>query len=168
MDGAGNFWLALPRPAAVGPAGAGGMDKMKPYDPGVRMDDAAGTPRPFMRNPDFTPVAGADKPWLYTCGLAGPVRMEIPLAPAGSAARTFRVTLMFCELERPPARRTFDVLLQGKPVLTAFDVLAEAKAVGTALTREFTVSVNDQLTIELRGRTPPGPILNAIAIMAIP
>ena len=91
--------------------------------------------------------------------------MEIPLAPSGSPARTFRVTLMFCELDTPAVPRTFTVLLQDKPVLTGFNVLAETKAPGKALSKEFTVSASDQLTVELRGQAPPGPILNAVSIV---
>jgi len=168
IDQSGDVWLAFPRPWAIGPEGGGGMGKLNPYEPGITMSDAGGPVRPFVRNPDFTPIAHTDKPWLYTCGLQGPLRMEIPLSPSGSPARTFRVTLMFCELETPPVRRTFDVLLQGKPVLTGFDILAEAKATATPLAREFTVSVSDQLVIELRGPTLPGPILNGMAIVAVP
>jgi hypothetical protein len=94
--------------------------------------------------------------------------MNVPLAPAGSAAKSYRVTLMFCEFESPPSPRTFDVLLQGKPVLTHFDILAETKSAGTALKKEFTVSVSEELRIELRGPTSPGPIINAVAIEAVP
>ena len=36
-DGAGNFWLAYPRPKAIGPEGGGGMSRPTPYDPGITM-----------------------------------------------------------------------------------------------------------------------------------
>ena len=142
------------------------MSRLTPYDPGITMTGAGGAVRSFVHNPDFTAIVGTDKPWLYTCGLQGPLRMEIPLGPPGSAARTLRVTLMFCELQTPPGRRTFDVLLQGKPVLSGFDVLAEAGAVGRAVTKTFTVSAAEQLTVELRGPASPGPLINAIEIVA--
>ena len=144
------------------------MGRITLYDPSIKLGDSGSVIRPFIRNPDFTTISGADKPWLYTCGLQGPLKLEIPLAPAGSPPRTFRVTLMFCELEAPPARRVFDVLLQSKPVLTGFEILTEAKGPGVPVNKEFTVTASDQLTIELAGPAAPGPLVNAVSIVAQP
>ena len=169
VDNQGNFWLSYPRPLATGPIGGGGMGKLMPYEPGILPEQLDGSVRRFIHNPDFTPISGTDKPWLYSCGLVGPLHMEIPVASAKtkSLARNFRVTLMFCELEAPPQPRIFDVLLQGKPVLSHFNVLAEAK-VGTPLTKEFTVSASDTLTIELRGQNGTEPLINGIILRAEP
>ena len=143
------------------------MGKLTPYEPGIQPEQLEGSVRRFVHNPDFVHIKGTDQPWLYSCGLIGPLHMEIPVASAKDKlpARNFRVTLMFCELETPLKPRVFDVLLQGKPVISHFDILAETK-VGTPLTKEFTVSASDTLTIELRGQNGAEPLINGIILRA--
>ncbi len=65
-DAAGALWLAWPRPFRPG-----GMPLPM---------TGAGRFRTFRRNPERRPIAGTTRPWLYTSGLTGRVRLDLDLA----------------------------------------------------------------------------------------
>ena len=86
---------------------------------------------------------------------------------AGSAQT---VTLYFAEVYWTAAgQRTFNVAINGSPVLTAFDIFAAAGGAGKAISRTFdtTASAGGQVVIQLtRAGGPDNPKLNAIAVGA--
>ncbi len=91
-----------------------------------------------------------------------------PAAPP--AGPRFTVRLHFAEPDdvRPGDRR-FDVLLQGKPVLTGFDVAREAGGVRKALVRTFRgIASGDAIEVEVRpaaGCARP-PLLGGVELIA--
>jgi len=87
------------------------------------------------------PIYQTERWFPRSCAPAG---YRIPLVPG-----RYRVTLCFAEIHhRGPGQRTFDVLLEGKPVLEGFEPLAAGFA--TAHSRTFVVEVADAfLDIEL-------------------
>ena len=92
--------------------------------------------------------------------------MEIPLGPAGSPARTLRVTLMFCELQTLPGRAHVRCPAARQAGAQRLRRPCGSGAVGRAVTKTFTVSAADQLSVQLRGPASPGPLINAIEIVA--
>jgi len=92
--------------------------------------------------------------------VAGPA----PLAPA-----RYTVRLYFMEPDLiEPGRRVFDVLLQGRPVLTGFDVLKTAGAANRGVAKEFkNILLNPQLEVRLQ-KSPPsvlGPVLSGVELV---
>jgi len=162
-----DVWFAFPRPSTVGPRGAGGMGRV-PYDrlPRVTAGEASAV-RPIFRNPDWTPIADTDRPWLYGCGLVGPLQLRVRLAPDGAPSRPYRVTLHFCELREGSRPGTFDVLLQGETVLAEVNVREEAKGPERALAKPLTLQAAEQLSLELKPRTGEPPIISAVEIEAL-
>lgn len=77
---------------------------------------------------------------------------------------THTVTLKFGEIYfNAPGQRVFNVLLNGQTVLANFDIVSQAGA-GTALDKQFTVSVtNGQITIQL-APVVENPMISAIEI----
>jgi hypothetical protein len=64
---------------------------------------------------------GHDTPWIFTSGLRGLTKLDIPVQAKGQPA-TYTVKLMFAALEGDkPGQRVFDVKLGDKVVLKAFD-----------------------------------------------
>ena len=60
----------------------------------------------------------------------------------------------------------FNVLIQGKIVLSSFDIVKEAGKPNTALTREFSgIDAEDSITIELQSGDNGEPLLCAFEIM---
>ena len=147
MDADGRMWLAWPRP----------VDPKRVYFiqpvPVQQEAKAAG----FRLNSDYHPIANTKTPWLYTSGLAGPLKFTVRLSE-GQAAR-YNVSLYFAETEDGPVgRRVFDVKLQGKTVLSGLDIARQAGGANRALTKAFrTIPANGTMTIELvpvRGEAP--------------
>jgi hypothetical protein len=91
-----------------------------------------------------------------------------PAAPPSGPR--FTVRLHFAEPDdvRPGDRR-FDVLLQGKPVLTGFDIAREAGGVRKALVRTFKgIAAGDAVMVEVRsaaGCARP-PVLGGVELIA--
>jgi outer membrane protein assembly factor BamB len=176
----GDVWFAFPRPSTTGPRGAGGMGRV-PYDL-LSMVTAHAEPAvtPILRNPDWTTIEDADHPWIYTCGLAGPLKLQVQLAPGGSPRGRYRVTLHFCELREPSVGRrnappdrqageaTFDVMLQGETVLANLKVSEQAGGRNRPLVKQFPVEVAERLTLELVPRTGVSPIISAMRIEKLP
>jgi hypothetical protein len=123
---------------------------------------------PIFRNPDWTTIEGTDRPWLYTCGLAGPLKLRVQIAPKGSLTRRYRVTLYFCEVRDGAGRGTFDVILQGEKKLAGLDVARQAGGRKRPLTTQFTVEVTETLSLELVAQSGTPPIINALQIHELP
>ena len=147
MDADGRLWLAWPRP----------VDPKKVYviQP-VPVEQEAEATR-FRLNSDYHPIAGTQTPWLYTSGLAGPLKFTVPLSDDQPARYT--IALHFAETEDGTlGRRVFDVRLQGKTVVSGLDIAAAAGGADRAWKREFqNIAANGTLTVELvpvRGKAP--------------
>ena len=74
-DSDGQIWYAYPRPVAHGRCLG-----QQPYGPKVAGPNLpitergeAKSPKPCGRNPDWLTINGTDTPWLYACGLHGPI-----------------------------------------------------------------------------------------------
>jgi len=163
-----DVWFAFPRPATVGPRGAGGMGRVR-YDLLGRVALGEGSAvRPILRNPDWTRIESTDQPWLYSCGLLGPLKLQVRLAPEGAPRRAYRIALHFCELREAGGSGTFDVLLQGQTVLSEVNVEDQAKGRERAIVRQLTLEAADQLSLELKPKTGDPPIISAIEIAEPP
>jgi hypothetical protein len=93
-------------------------------------DDAQG----FRFNSDFTPITGTSRPWIYSSGLVGEIKLKI----LGVEPKTYRVLLHFMEPEQVrKGGRVFDVLINGKKVLAQLDIVGEAGSPNKALVKEM-------------------------------
>jgi len=111
-------------------------------------EDVAG----FRFNSDFTPIAGTTRPWIYASGLTGDVTLKI----MGTEEKTCRAVLHFMEPEHVrKGARVFDVLINGKTVLSRFDIVGEAGAPRKALLKEVR-GIAPCTTIELVLRPSSG------------
>ena len=166
--GVKDIWFAYPRPSTVGPRGAGGMGNV-PYDrlPSVTVDSESAM-MPILHNPDWTTIEGVNKTWLYTCGLAGPLKLRVQVAPDGSPTCQYRVTLYFYELRDAVDTGTFDVILQGKKRLVDLRIARQANGRRRPLVEQFTVNVAEDLALELVARSDSPPIINAMRIQQMP
>jgi outer membrane protein assembly factor BamB len=94
----------------------------------------------------------------------------MPQAAPAPAPGIFTVRLYFAEPDNlAPAQRVFDVLVQGRPVLTGFDVAQEAGGALRGVVREFRdVRVEQQLMVEFRRRDGSAhpPVLSGIELIA--
>lgn len=148
-DDDGSIWYAFPRPSTTGPRGAGGMGRVPKDRPPVELAGDSQTPRTMGRNPDWAPIAGTDRPWLYTYAASGPLKLRIRLGPARTPASPHRVALHFCELEGAPSGTRLSVVAQGRTVLPNFTVREMAGGANRALVRELTVDAGSLLTLEM-------------------
>ena len=149
-DENGDIWYAFPRPSTTGPRGAGGMGRVPKDNVPVELVGDANALHAVGRNPDWNPVAGTDKPWLYTWALAGPLSLRVRLAPEGSGPRPHRVVLHFCELGGAPAAGPVDVVLQGRTVASGLQVRDRAGGTNRAFVNEFEIDAGPLLTLVLR------------------
>jgi outer membrane protein assembly factor BamB len=95
-------------------------------------DDALG----FRFNSDFTPITGTARPWIYSSGLTGAAEWKI----MGTEETKYRAVLHFMEPEKVhEGARVFDVLINGKKVLSRFDIVRETGAPYKALAKEVKV-----------------------------
>ena len=162
-DDDGDLWFSYPRPSSPGPDGAGGMGNPPNTNLPINNLDGGKLSR-FNHNPDWRTVQGTDKPWLYTYGWKGQCRLRFGLE--SDQQKTYRITLYFCEPEKPREPRTFDVKLSGKTVIRDLNVLKETGGPNRALTREVKVQASGSLTLELvKTGNGPGPIISAVRIL---
>ena len=105
----------------------------------------------FQHNSESYKVTNTDVPWLFSSGMTGMTRCELPLIDEGQPAATYKVRLYFAGLEGDqPKQRVFDIRLQGQTVSKRVDVVKQANAPRQAMTLEFDdVPVTNNLAIEL-------------------
>ena len=160
-DDAGVLWLAYPRPTG---------SLVLPLKATVDLLPRLGGY--FAQSTDSVCVEGTRNPWLYTFGVRGVRRCELPLLDTGDGTGLYTVRLGFAEMDDvKPGERMFDIALQGQPALKSFDVVKEAGGPRKAIVKEFKgVAVNDNLTIELlpKLRLPKleqAPILQTVEVL---
>jgi outer membrane protein assembly factor BamB len=140
-DAHGKLWLGYPRPSSR--AGIDlPLELNAKYSPGGA---------PFSANADTYVVAKTETPWVFSSGLRGLTRCELPLISKGQSPETYTVRLYFAALENDkPGQRVFDVKLQDQTVLKDFDVVAAAGGTKMAHVAEFTaIPVTGSLVVEL-------------------
>ncbi|MFP6738046.1 MAG: malectin domain-containing carbohydrate-binding protein, partial [Planctomycetota bacterium] len=123
------------------------------------------------RSARFTKTEKADVPFVFASSLTGLKSCILPVARPEDGAGTYKVRLGFAA---PPGdasgKRIFDVRLNGKTVLENFDIASETGAVETAVWKEFTMELKENLVVELvsAAATPTYeqlPLLNGVQIL---
>ncbi|MEE8451371.1 MAG: PQQ-binding-like beta-propeller repeat protein [Thermoguttaceae bacterium] len=95
--------------------------------------------------------AGGELAWVTASGVEGPGSVTLTLATGPTKPRKYTVRLHFAEVEDLAASgRVFDVLLQGKKVLSGFNITEEAGGVNHAIVKEFQgIEAADRLKVSL-------------------
>jgi len=136
-DSHGKLWLGYPRPSS-----RAGIDLPLNFKPEYQPGGGA-----YAYNAESHIVAGHDTPWIFTSGLRGLTKLEIPLLAKGQPPATYTVRLMFAALEGDqPGQRVFDVKLGDKMVLKAFD---PATRPGASVEEFANIPATENLTVEL-------------------
>jgi outer membrane protein assembly factor BamB len=126
---------------------------------------------PIRRSATYTSIEGADNDFLFATCERGLKRIVVPATTSADGPGKFRVRLGFAALSGDAVgSRVFDVRINGQTVLADFDVFAAAGASDTAVWREFEITVEDDLTIDLvaTGKSltvGKMPILSAIEVI---
>jgi len=123
-------------------------------------DDVPG----FRFNSDFTAISGTERPWIYSSGLTGEIELKI----MGTEEKKYRTILHFIEPEQArQGDRVFDVLINGKKVVTQLDIVREAGAPHRALAKKVK-GIGLCTTVELTLKTVSGksPVLCGVEIIA--
>ena len=120
-------------------------------------------------NDEFTRIPGGEPEWIYSSAANQIQRITVPLQDGGATTAEYRVTLHWAELndQLGGGSREFDVVAQGKPVVSGWDITAEAGGPFRAVRHVIdSVAVDDVLVLEF----VPGdaatalPCLNALEI----
>lgn len=153
-DAHGKLWLGYPRPSS-----RAGIDLPLDFKPQYAKNGGA-----YSFNEDSHVVKGHDTPWIFTSGLRGLTKLDIPVLAKGQPPATYTVKLMFAALEGDkPGQRVFDVKLGDKVVLKAFDPATRKGAI----VEEFqNIPATENLAVELIPAKPGvEPILSGIEIL---
>jgi outer membrane protein assembly factor BamB len=168
-DPAGQMWFAYPRPVAHGrclgsqPYGPKVADPRLP----IRERSANQGVTAYGRNPDWVKIEGTDRPWLYACGLRGPLRISIDPTKAVPGTKTYRVTLFFCELDKTAPARPCAIKLQGETIGSLRDILGRTGNPRQAREQSFTVAADGDIEFELTPTAPGAPpIVSGLCIEA--
>ena len=155
MDGDGKLWLAWPRP----------MDPKKVYIIKQVPLEVEPVGEGFRFNSDYHEIGEADSPWLYTSGLTGPLKLAVRLSDGESAE--YDVALRFADPKHgAPGQRVFDVLIQGKKVVTSLDIAAAAGGRNRALEQTCKgVAAEGTMTIELVPVKGDVPLLCSLEVV---
>ena len=111
-----------------------------------------------------TLVDGDGLNWVAASGLSGVKSIKIPVVIGKGdekpSARSYTVRLSFVEPEdNKSGQRTFDVSIQGKPVLQDFDLLKEAGGNQRILVKEFRgIQAADDIAITFVSKNGPALI----------
>lgn len=150
----GTVWLSCP-------------NQMQRYNwAGCRLDNS---PQSGYFQLPAAEVPGTDNPQQYLTGARGVSEFSVPLTEKGKTAR-YTVKLGFLEPDAvEPGQRTFDVSLQGKPVLESFDVVRQAGGRRRAVEKTFPgVEVTGLLRVSLtptKGAQVAAPILSSVEVI---
>ncbi len=143
-DSHGKLWLSYPRPTS-----RPGIDLALDIKPKFAKGGDW-----YSVNADSHPIANTDTPWVFTSGVRGLSRADIPLIGKDQPAASYTVRLYFSALENDqPGQRVFDIQLQGNTVAKDFDPVAKAGGTSRAFIAEFRdVHVTANLALELLSR----------------
>lgn len=120
----------------------------------------------FRFNTDFNPIAGTARPWIYSSGLTGEINLKVAFDP--TQKRTYRMVLHFIEPEKVgKGGRVFDVLFDGKTVLSHVDIAGETGAPNKALVKEVKgISPSDTAELSLKSVSGKPPLVCGIEVIA--
>jgi len=106
-------------------------------------------------------IGNTSTPALYQSSRYGQFAYTVTV-PNGA----YNVTLKFAEISLyGVGQRTFNVAINGSPVLTNFDIFAQTGGIYIAIDKTFPVTVsNGQIVIQFSNGTANSPIVNAIQI----
>ncbi len=106
-------------------------------------------------------MEGGGLKWVAASGIKGVETLTVTLDESPTAPRRFTVRLHFAEPEQiAPARRVFDISLQGLRVVQSLDVVKEAGSPRRALVKEFKgVEVSGDLTVALKAAAGSMPTI---------
>ncbi len=116
------------------------------------------------QNPDWFQIANTDRPWLHSCALQGPVKLQIRLAGQPCDVQQWKVTLFFNESDPEQPSSRFDVKLQGQVAISGLDLQGGSGGPTRGFTKELTVNASDLLTLELIPRDSTQPFLSGLEI----
>ena len=139
MDSDGNLWFAYPRPTGKDRRY---LDTQLP----ITVD---GVTRSFRYNSDSHPIDNTESPWLMTSGVEGPVKVSVQLPDTGP--RSYDVQMSFAETEDvSPGNRVFDIVVEGKKMVSGFDIARASGGKNCATTLQFMgVAARGGMSIEL-------------------
>jgi hypothetical protein len=143
-DQMGRLWLSWPRPRTVGR-----LEYV--FDIKAKLSPGGGY---YDQNDQVVEVGQAETPWVFTSGVRGLERCELPLLGEGDEPAKYTVKLCFAEFESCEAgQRPFAIKLQDVEVDSHIDVVDETGGRGIALVKEYRgIEVSDALSIELVAR----------------
>jgi len=115
--------------------------------------------------------ADGELPWVTASGVEGPGSVTLTLATGSTKPRKYTVRLHFAEPENLAASgRVFDVLLQGKKVLSGFNIVEQAGGINHAIVKEFRgIKAADRLKVSLIANdqsSSHAPVLGGIEVAA--
>jgi hypothetical protein len=160
-DATGKLWLSYPRPKSPKTTGLElNLDLGESFTTGGRFVSDDG---------DSSETGSGPASWVYSSSARGIKRCTLPLRGTGDRPASYSVRLHFSSgstRQPQPGQRVFDVHLQGQLVQKNVDAAKSGKD-GTVVLEIRSVSVKDQLTIELVPRTGEQPMLSGIEVTEI-
>ena len=151
-DGAGNLWLAFPRPRSSG--------RTKPLEFPLDLEVEGIRPKIYQRLPETRKIASTATPWVHSSGYHGVTQVSVPVLGREDEPGIYDVRLHFAELDDiAEGGRQFDISLQEEVRVKGFDVRRAAGRTHRAVVREIkNVDIFDWLELALKpkdGKTPP-------------
>jgi len=168
-DKAGNLWL--------NPAREQHPSKLQLVLPtvityyGEGVNSHGGTNTYSRRSASDVPAENTPDPFLFDAYALGLQRCAVPVTTPSDGKGTFTVRLGFSALPTDkPGQRVFDVRLNGKTVLKDFDIVRAAGKPHRAVWKEFTVTLEGSLVLDLVAKIPKPapenmPLINAMEIL---
>jgi hypothetical protein len=145
-DQSGHEWLGYPRPST--------RERLELVF-NVKHEIAAGGGW-YSRNTESYAIQNTGAPWLYTSGVRGLKRLELPLLGPGDPESKYTVKLHLAALNTDPSA-AFEVRLQGQTVAQDIDVQRES-GLNQATVKEFPgIPVGRNLLVELVPRGSQAP-----------
>ncbi len=113
-------------------------------------------------------IEAGELPWVAASQVQNLRALVVTLEKNAKEPRRYTLRLVFAELDDvKPGERVFDVIVQGKPVLSAFDVVREAGGPRRSLVKEIRgVAVTGDLRIELKQAGTLPAMLSGVEIVA--
>ncbi|MFT4689519.1 MAG: outer membrane protein assembly factor BamB [Limisphaerales bacterium] len=149
-DGAGNLWLAYPRPQT--------SSRTRALELELDFEIEGNRPTTYQRLTETQKITSTANPWIHSSGYESATQISVPVLGSDDKPGVYNVRLHFAELDEV-ADRSFDIALQEEIRLRGFNIRKTAGATHQAVTHEISgVDIFDWLEISLRpknGNRPP-------------
>ena len=125
------------------------------------------------RSSVHTKIENTDTPFLFASTARGVKRWTIPVTTPEHGRGVYQVRLGFAALPGDkPGQRVFDVLLNGKTVLSNFDIVAAAGRSDRALWKEFTLNIDGDLVMSFVAKKDKPiydqmPLISAVEVIRL-